>query len=168
LDFGTRVKYVRCDRFTALQKLAEVPAAAQQQIAPKDSFKVTGDVRFFDKPADSGNIASRGFCPNCGSPIYSTNSGFPGLVFVRASTLDDPEVFHPQMVVYTSRAEYLVQTGNPPTFFLYSISRESGQHAPLVLCDLDKSHICCKTNTSGSRWRNGVSHALYHASTNLS
>ena len=28
----------------------------------------------------------------------------PGLVFVRASSLDDPEVFKPQMVVYTTRA----------------------------------------------------------------
>ena len=31
-------------------------------------------------------------------------SGMPGLVFVRASSLDDLEVFHPQMVVYTKRA----------------------------------------------------------------
>jgi hypothetical protein len=28
----------------------------------------------------------------------------PGIVFVRASSLDDPEVFRPQMVVYTNRA----------------------------------------------------------------
>lgn len=57
-------------------------------IAPEDSFKIAGDVRFFEKPADSGNVVSRGFCPNCGSPVYSKNSGFPGLVFVRASTLE--------------------------------------------------------------------------------
>jgi hypothetical protein len=28
----------------------------------------------------------------------------PGMVFVRASSLDDPNVFKPQMVVYTDRA----------------------------------------------------------------
>ena len=28
----------------------------------------------------------------------------PGMVFVRASSLDDPEAFKPQMVVYTDRA----------------------------------------------------------------
>jgi hypothetical protein len=27
-----------------------------------------------------------------------------GMIFVRASSLDDPEVFKPQMVVYTERA----------------------------------------------------------------
>jgi hypothetical protein len=73
-------------------------------IVPEPAFAVTGEVRFFDKPADSGNMVSRGSCPTCGSAIYSTNNGMPGLVFVRASSLDDPEVFRPQMVVYTDRA----------------------------------------------------------------
>ena len=73
-------------------------------MVPEAGFAVTGEVRFFDKPADSGNVVSRGFCPTCGSAVYSTNSGMPGMVFVRASGLDDPEVFRPQMVVYTDRA----------------------------------------------------------------
>lgn len=73
-------------------------------IVPEVGFRVTGTLRFFDKPADSGNIVSRGFCPACGGPVYSRNSGFPGLVFIRASTLDDPAVFAPAMTVYASRA----------------------------------------------------------------
>ena len=73
-------------------------------IVPEAAFQVTGEVRFFDKPADSGNMISRGYCPDCGSPIYSTNAGMPGFIFVRASSLDNPEVFKPQMVVYTDRA----------------------------------------------------------------
>jgi hypothetical protein len=73
-------------------------------IVPEAAFEVSGEVRFFAKPADSGNVVHRGFCPNCGSALYSTNEGMPGLVFVRASSLDDPEVFKPQMVVYTTRA----------------------------------------------------------------
>jgi hypothetical protein len=73
-------------------------------IVPEAAFKIGGDVRFFDKPADSGNMISRGFCPECGSPIYSRNAGVPGMVFVRASSLDDPQAFRPQMVVYTDRA----------------------------------------------------------------
>jgi hypothetical protein len=73
-------------------------------IVPEVAFMITGELRFFDKPADSGNMISRGFCPECGSPIYSKNSGMSGMVFVRASSLDDPQVFRPQMVVYTNRA----------------------------------------------------------------
>jgi hypothetical protein len=73
-------------------------------IVPEAAFKMTGEIRFFDKPADSGNMVSRGFCPDCGSAIYSTNSGMPGMVFVRASSLDNPDNFKPQMRVYTDRA----------------------------------------------------------------
>ena len=73
-------------------------------VVPEDGFSLTGEVRFYDAPADSGNLVSRGFCPTCGSAVYSKNSGMPGMVFVRASSLDDPEVFLPQMIVYTKRA----------------------------------------------------------------
>ncbi|MGI9507890.1 MAG: GFA family protein [Geminicoccaceae bacterium] len=70
----------------------------------ESSFQVTGEVRFYDAPTDAGNTVSRGFCPTCGSAIYSTNSSTQGMVFVRASSLDDPDVFTPRMVVYTKRA----------------------------------------------------------------
>jgi hypothetical protein len=73
-------------------------------IVPEPAFSISGSVKFFDKPADSGNMVSRGFCPQCGSALYSTNSGMPGLVFIRVSSLDDVEIFRPQMVVYTDRA----------------------------------------------------------------
>ena len=79
-------------------------------MAPDSTFTVSGEVRFYAAPADSGNTVKRGFCPTCGSPAYSTNSGFPGLVFIPASTLDDPEVFQPQMSVYTRSA----LSWNPP------------------------------------------------------
>lgn len=71
---------------------------------PADAFSVTGEVTFYDAPTDSGNNVSRGFCATCGSAIYSTNSGMPGLVFPRASSLDDLEIFQPQMNVYAKRA----------------------------------------------------------------
>ena len=73
-------------------------------VIPKEALKVTGEVNFYDHPADSGNIVSRGFCPTCGCAIYSKNSGMPEMIFPRASSLDDPEIAKPQMVVYTSRA----------------------------------------------------------------
>jgi len=71
---------------------------------PQLALDVTGELRFYGAPTDSGNTVSRGFCPTCGSAIYSTNSGMAGMVFIRASSLDDPEVFKPQVVVYTKRA----------------------------------------------------------------
>jgi len=73
-------------------------------VVSDEGFSSTGEVTFYDRPADSGNIVSRGFCPTCGSAVFSRNSGSPGMVFPRASSLDDPDVITPQMIVYASRA----------------------------------------------------------------
>ncbi|MCT7375700.1 GFA family protein [Chelativorans salis] len=73
-------------------------------VVPAQGFSVTGEVKFYSRPADSGNVVNRGFCPNCGSAVYSTNEGMPDLAFLRASSLDDPEMVTPAMVVYASRA----------------------------------------------------------------
>jgi hypothetical protein len=70
----------------------------------REAVIVTGAVKTFDKPADSGNIVSRAFCPTCGAPIYSLNAAMPHLIFLRASSLDELDVFKPQLVVYASRA----------------------------------------------------------------
>ena len=58
----------------------------------------------YERCADSGNRVVRAFCGACGSPVNSTNAGMPGTVFVRASSLDDPDRFVPAMIVYASRA----------------------------------------------------------------
>lgn len=73
-------------------------------VIAEDQVSIEGEPTRFDKPADSGNIVSRFFCGTCGAPVYSTNSGLPGMVFPRASSLDDPEIFKPSMIVYTARA----------------------------------------------------------------
>ena len=71
---------------------------------PERGVSFKGEVKFYDRPADSGNIVSRGFCPACGAAIYSRNSAMPGLAFLRASSLDEPDRVRPQMIVYASRA----------------------------------------------------------------
>nr|WP_209009257.1 GFA family protein [Pseudovibrio japonicus] len=71
---------------------------------PKEAVEVTGELTLFDKPADSGNVISRAFCPNCGSAVYSLNSSMSDLIFVRASTIDQPDVIEAQVTVYSSRA----------------------------------------------------------------
>ena len=73
-------------------------------VAAEDAVRIEGDLKFYERPADSGNIVSRGFCPDCGSAVASRNSGMPGMLFLRASSLDDPEVIRPAMSVYASRA----------------------------------------------------------------
>lgn len=69
-----------------------------------DAVTVSGEVRLYDHPADSGAVVTRAFCATCGCPAYSLNSAMPGMIFVRASILDDPDVAKPSMIVYASRA----------------------------------------------------------------
>ncbi|MEZ0244628.1 MAG: GFA family protein [Sphingomonas sp.] len=86
-------------------------------VVPGDSLTVTGEIKFYDRPADSGNMVSRGFCPVCGSAIYSTNVAMPGMVFLRASSLDDPGQITPQMTVYASRAPHWARPGGSGPVF---------------------------------------------------
>ena len=69
-----------------------------------DAIRITGDLKEFRSTADSGAPIARAFCPTCGAGIYSRNDGMPGLLFLRASTLDDPNLFAPQMIVWAARA----------------------------------------------------------------
>ena len=71
--------------------------------APEAGLTLSGALSSYARAADSGHVVTRSFCPVCGSPILSRNEAMPGMVFLRASSLDDLEVFKPAMVVYASR-----------------------------------------------------------------
>jgi hypothetical protein len=71
---------------------------------PFSALQVMGDPKRYDTRGDSGNTVTRRFCAECGAPLFSTNSGLPGLAFVRASSLDDPSLFKPSAVIWASSA----------------------------------------------------------------
>jgi hypothetical protein len=72
---------------------------------PAATLKVTGQVKYHDNQADSGNIMSRGFCPECGSRLLGKVSAMPDLAMLTAGSLDDPKQYVPQMDIYTSSAQ---------------------------------------------------------------
>jgi hypothetical protein len=67
-------------------------------------MKVTGALHDWSSVADSGNVMHRRFCPACGTPVFSEAEARPHLVFVRAGTLDDPEIAKPAMTIWTASA----------------------------------------------------------------
>jgi hypothetical protein len=89
---------------------------------PTDGFAVEGPTTLYTSVADSGNVMERRFCPVCGTPMFSSAQSRPHLVFVRAGTLDDPEVARPAMTIWTSEApswacvdpKLPAETGQPP------------------------------------------------------
>jgi hypothetical protein len=54
-----------------------------------------GHVKGFIKRGVSGTELTRYFCPECGSPIYTSSPRHPLHVYVKAGTLDDPTVVKP-------------------------------------------------------------------------
>ena len=67
-------------------------AGTVNAVLPAGAFQITkGKPRRFDAKADSGRTLHRYFCGDCGSPIYSQRESNPGMVVVRAGTLDSGE-----------------------------------------------------------------------------
>jgi hypothetical protein len=73
-------------------------------VFPADAVRTEGEVRWRVDTADSGNVMRRGFCPECGTPLFSKSDARPNLVIVRAGALDDPNLIAPQAVIWTSEA----------------------------------------------------------------
>jgi hypothetical protein len=71
---------------------------------PAPALAITGELQSFAKTADSGRTVTRCFCPVCGSGIYSRPGILDGIVFVKASSLDDPERFPGGHSIFASRA----------------------------------------------------------------
>ena len=63
-----------------------------------------GEVRWFESPADSGATLARGFCPACGTPLFTQSHARRHLIGVRLGALDDPELMAPQLVIWTASA----------------------------------------------------------------
>ena len=70
----------------------------------RDAVKLSGELADYASIADSGNHMHRRFCPRCGTHLFSEAESRPHLIFVRAGTLDDPELARPAATIWTARA----------------------------------------------------------------
>lgn len=71
---------------------------------PESAYVQTGDTKVYEDTGDSSQPVLRYFCPNCGSPILSTIAAMPGMVMVKAGTLDDMSGLTPGVEIYTDHA----------------------------------------------------------------
>jgi hypothetical protein len=80
---------------------AYVPALA----VPASAVKISGEVKYYDSRADSGNTLSRGFCPTCGARLFGRPSAMPQFMLITAGSLDDPSLYKPAMDIFTASAQ---------------------------------------------------------------
>lgn len=92
-----------------------VPLAALQLI--------TGEPRYFERVHADGRTIARGFCPECGTPLFARRSVTPEAIGIRAGTLDDPAWFEP-------RADFWVSSAQPWDHMNPAVTKFESQPAP--------------------------------------
>jgi hypothetical protein len=63
-----------------------------------------GAPRPFTKRGESGNELTRHFCPECGSPLFTSSPRHPEFVYVKAGTLDDASIVQPAAQIWLASA----------------------------------------------------------------
>jgi len=65
---------------------------------------IGGQAKYFESASDSGSIHTRGFCSNCGSQLFAKFSAMPGLLGIKAGTLDHSSHYVPKLDFYVASA----------------------------------------------------------------
>ena len=65
--------------------------------------KINGKTSIYEYVSDRGNTLIKEFCKNCGSLLYGTNTGRPGIRSIYVGCLDDASFVEPKWNVYISR-----------------------------------------------------------------
>lgn len=69
---------------------------------PAEGFAISGRLTSYTDTADSGRTLQRRFCGTCGSSIMSETAAFPGMVILKAGSLDDRSWVKPVAHVWAS------------------------------------------------------------------
>ncbi|WP_319529081.1 GFA family protein [uncultured Cohaesibacter sp.] len=81
-------------------------------------FTITsGEPKAYATLSDHGNTITRHFCLSCGSPIYTEISSHPERVYVKAGAMDNPDIIHPEMEIWTaSRVDWATPSDDLMSF----------------------------------------------------
>ncbi|QJE02482.1 GFA family protein [Massilia forsythiae] len=72
------------------------------------SLQVSGTRKTYNVTASSGRLVTRSFCPDCGTPLFTSSAANPKLMSIRFPSLDDTTDFKPMLDIYTASAQQWV------------------------------------------------------------
>lgn len=80
--------------------------------AKEETFElISGELKKYVKIADDGAKRVQSFCPECGSPIYSSPpDGTPGVLRIRVGVIKQRDQLIPKMQYWTRSAQPWTQT----------------------------------------------------------
>lgn len=74
-------------------------------VAPKAAVTIQGEPRYHKTDGQPGKAVERGFCPNCGSPLFVKLERLPDILALQAGSLADPSHFQPKLDSFVSSAQ---------------------------------------------------------------
>lgn len=83
---------------------------------PEAAVTSQGELRAYTSKADSGRAITRSFCPTCGTGVFNRIELAPGMVIIRAGTLDEPLAFRPTFELYARTRPPWIDTGTLRSF----------------------------------------------------
>lgn len=100
-----------------LQELPEAGSALSVIIGvPEAAVSFEGILKTYHDTGDSGAAVRRQFCPECGSPVFTRVESPPGMLFIKAGTLDDTGILKPAFHCYARSKQGWVDLGDTPAF----------------------------------------------------
>lgn len=70
-----------------------------------NAVTITGKPKYYESLSSKGNTVRRGFCPECGTPVFAGSDAHSEYVGIKPATLDDPSWFHPGVDIWTGSAQ---------------------------------------------------------------
>ena len=71
-------------------------------------LEVSGTPKTHAVSAGSGGLSTRGFCGDCGTPLFTRSDTNAQFTSIRFPTLDDSSGFRPMLDIYTASAQQWV------------------------------------------------------------
>jgi len=107
----SRVSVCHC---TDCQVLSGAPFRGTA-VAPMEKFSLKGQPKTYVKVAQSGNRRAQVFCPECGTPIYSSAAENPTAVVIRLGCVRQRAVLKPVLQVWhRSALPWVSELGSIP------------------------------------------------------
>ena len=72
----------------------------------KTAVSITnGEPRAYRSQSDQGNLVTRHFCAECGTPLFAESAARPDFIGVKIGSLDDPGRFRPAANIWVKSAQ---------------------------------------------------------------
>jgi hypothetical protein len=90
-------------------------------------LEIRGTPKTYSVRASSGGLATRSFCPECGTPLFTQSEAYSQVTSIRFPSLDDTSDFKPMLDIYIASAQQWVCLDQTIPHFPHSPQR-SNEH----------------------------------------